>query len=70
MQKVNTSEYPEAESDYKKVQLKLNEEIFNLIDYQKSYPDDKILPLLLKIAKIKLQIFKIEINENFSKRNS
>lgn len=59
MLKANTSESAAEVSDYKKTYLAHKEEIETLKGYLQQYPDDKTIPLLLKIAKLRFLILKL-----------
>lgn len=63
----NTSEFHEVELDYNSQRIKLQNEMTKIIEGINLFPEDKILPLLLAIAKINLKILKIIENENKSK---
>jgi len=68
VQNHSTSESPAEELDYKQKRIELIQYRDALIKAMDEHRDDKILPLLARIATINLKILKIIQNENISKQ--
>lgn len=70
MPNANTLESPEEALDYKKTYENLIEQRNFLYRSMETFPEDRILPLLARIATINLKILKIHQNENKSKHTT